>query len=91
MVSKRQSKNALLDNSYKELSTSKNELESNYDSLKKQFDDLEEKYHKAEEELATAIEKALNFFSENISIIESMSKELLGESQTVAEFAKSKE
>ena len=38
-----------------------------------------------------AIEKALKFFSENISIIESMSKELLGESQTVTDFAKSKE
>ena len=56
--------------------------------LSELLDDIDDK---AEEELAIAIEKALKFFSENISIIESMSKELLGESQTVADFAKSKE
>lgn len=55
--------------------------------LSELLDDIEEK---ADDELAAAIEKALKFFSENTAIIETMSKDLLGESQTVADFAKSK-
>lgn len=55
--------------------------------LSELLDDVDDK---AEKELTIAVEKALDFFSENVSIIESMSKELLGESQSVADFANSK-